>query len=60
MTEREWLKNKVQRFVDQYDTKYIKLENDNKYDYLFDDGAGLDYCTNEQMEIWEITIEREL
>lgn len=56
MTEREWLKNKVKRFTDQFQTTYIKLEQDHKYDYLFDDGNGIDYCTCEQLAIWDIEI----
>ena len=45
----------AEKFVDEIGTTYEKIE-DEFYDYKLTDEFGIDYCTIDQMKIWEVKV----
>ena len=60
---KSWNAENIERFVDDNETEFIKgpHEIDGKtYDYKLIDKEGEDYCTIEQMEIWDVNVTKTL
>jgi hypothetical protein len=57
MKANKWETVRVKKFIDKFGTTFTRVtENNVEYDFKLEDGFGEDYCTLEQMELWDIQI----
>ena len=47
------------KFIDDTGTEYEEI-NDEFYDYKLTDEFGIDYCTVEQMQEWNVKVSKKL
>jgi len=63
MTTNNWRDKEVTVFLDDFETVYTRGPfkfNNTSYDYKLQDKYGEDYCTIDQMVMWNVELTKDL